>query len=279
MKTFSFKLNKDSIAETNIPEEYFLNVCNFDRFKLSYRYNVFYSGECYGCKVNKEDFEKNAKILYLNTNSTENIVNKSNKVVFVKLNKQKAIKRAYSDEKEIYKDNIVNEDWTILFVVEDDNFLQCNLADKSKYVYLAFPKVYKMSRNKRKVFLSNEDLQENNKQNYQKAKEKRANISKKFEETNNGTIKFTTPKFEIVEINKSTDNVPDAKVGDVIYGEMTVLENGKNKVNVASVYVNYVTLYKNDVKVKILPPSVFGDIMANHFKLKQENKDFDKESI
>ena len=63
MKTFSFKLNKDGIAETNIPEEYFLNVCNFDRFKLSYRYNAFYSGECYGCKVNKEDFEKNAKIL------------------------------------------------------------------------------------------------------------------------------------------------------------------------------------------------------------------------
>lgn len=143
------------------------------------------------------------------------------------------------------------------------------MADKSKYVYLAFPKVYKMSRNKRKVFLSNEDLQENNKQNYQKAKEKRANISKKFEETNNGTIKFTTPKFEIVEINKSTDNVPDAKVGDVIYGEMTVLENGKNKVNIASVYVNYITLYKNDVKVNILPPSVFGNIMANHFKLKQ----------
>lgn len=269
MKTFSFKLNKDGIAETNIPEEYFLNVFNFDRFKLSYRYNAWYSGECYGCKVNKEDFEKNAKILYLNTNSDENIVNKSNKVVFVKLNKKKAIKRAYSDEKEIYTDNIVNEDWTILFVVEDDNFLQCSLADKSKYVYLAFPKVYKMSRNKRKVFLSNEDLQENNKQNYQKAKEKRENISKKFEETNNGTIKLTTPKFEIVEINKSTDNVPGAKVGDVIYGEMTVLENGKNKVHITSVYVNYITLYKNDVKVNILPPSVFGNIMANHFKLKQ----------
>lgn len=56
MKTFSFKLNKDGIAETNIPEEYFLNICNFDRFKLSYRYNAFYSDECYGCKVNKEDF-------------------------------------------------------------------------------------------------------------------------------------------------------------------------------------------------------------------------------
>ena len=81
-----------------------------------------------------------------------------------------------------------------------------------------------------------------------KLKKKRANVNKKFGETNNGTIKLTTPKFEIVEINKSTDNVPDAKVGDVIYGEMTVLENGKNKVHIASVYVNYITLYKNGEK-------------------------------
>ena len=126
-----------------------------------------------------------------------------------------------------------------------------------------------MSKTKKKVFLSNEDLQENDEQNKQKAKEKRAKISEKFKETNNGTIKFTTPKFEIVEINKSTDNVPDAKVGDIIHGEMTVLENGKNKVHIASVYVNYVTLYKNGEKINILPPSVFGDVMAKHFKLKQ----------
>ena len=126
-----------------------------------------------------------------------------------------------------------------------------------------------MSKIKKKVFLSNEDLHENTKQNDQKAKEKKAKIDKKVEETNNGNIKFTTPKFEIVEINKSTDNVPDDKVGDVIYGEMTVLENGKNKVYTASEYVNYITLYKNGEKINILPPSVFGDVMAKCFKLKQ----------
>lgn len=269
MKTFSFKLNKNGIAETNVPEEYFLNLDEFDKFKLSYSYNSWRNDECYGFRIKKEDFENNAKVLYLNTNSTENIVNKSNKVVFVKLNKQEAINSAYFDEKEIYKNNIVNEDWTILFIVENDCFFQTYSIDKSKYVYLAFPKVYGMSRNKRKVFLSNEDLRENNKQNDQKAKEKRTKIREKFKETNNGTIKFTTPKFEIVEINKSTDNVPGAKVGDVIYGEMTVLENGKNKVRIASAYVNYITLYKNDEKINILSPSVFGDVMAKHFKLKQ----------
>ena len=269
MKTFSFKLNKDGIAETNLPEEYFLNVNECDIFRLNYSYNRWHIDECYGFNVKKEDFEKNAKVLYLNTNIAENIVNKSNKVVFVKLNKQKVLEKTYGDVRKSCKDNILNEDWTILFVVENDNFLQCNCVDKSKYVYLAFPKVYKMSKNKRKVFLSNEDLQENNKQNDKKAKEKRAKISEKFKETNNGTIKLTTPKFEIVEINKSTDNVPNAKVGDIIYGEMTVLENGNNKVHIASVYVNYITLYKNGEKTNILPPSVFGDVMAKHFKLKQ----------
>lgn len=269
MKTFSFKLNKDGVAETNVPEEYFLNICNFDRFILSYSSNKWHNNECYGFKINKEDFEKNAKVLYLNTNSAENIVNKSNKVVFVKLNKQEVLEKTYGDWREAFKDNILNETWTILFVVEDDKFLSNYGVDTNKYIYLALPKAHYMSKTKKKVFLSSEDLRKNNEQNKQKAKEKRAKISEKFKETNNGTIKFTTPKFEIVEINKSTDNVPDAKVGDIIYGEMTVLENGKNKVHIASVYVNYVTLYKNGEKINILSPSVFGDIMSKHFKLKQ----------
>ena len=269
MKTFSFKLNKDGIAETNVPEEYFLNICKFERFRLSYKpRDRWYSDECYGYKIKKEDFEKNAKVLYLNAERANN-VNYSNKVVFVKLNKSEELAKICFDEKREYKNNILNEDWTILFVVEKDEFLSNYGVDTNKYVYLALPKVHYMSKTKKKVFLSNEDLQENDEQNKQKAKEKRAKISEKFKETNNGTIKFTTPKFEIVEINKSTDNVPYAKVGDVIYGEMTVLENGKNKVHIASVYVNYVTLYKNGEKVNILPPSVFGDVMAKHFKLKQ----------
>lgn len=269
MKTFSFKLNKDGIAETNLPEEYFLNLDKIDTFRLEYSHNRWHHDECYGFKIKKEYFEKNAKVLYLNTNSSENIVNKSNKAVFVKFNKQEVLDKTYDDEREACKANILNEDWTILFVVENDYFLQCYGADKSKYVYLAFPNVYKMSKNKRKVFLSKEDLEENNKQNIQKAKEKIAKIREKYNETNNGTIKLTTPKFEIVEINKNTDNVPDAKIGDIIYGEMDVLENGHNIIHIASVYVNYITLYKNGEKIKSLPPSVFGDIMAKNFKLKR----------
>lgn len=269
MKTFSFKLNKYGIAETNVPEEYFLNIDKCDRFSLSYECNRWHNYNYYGYKINKEDFEKNAKVLYLNADSA-NTVNYSNKVVFVKLNKSEELAKTCFDEKREYENNILNENWTILFVVEDNEILSNCKADTYKYVYLALPQQERyMSKAKKKVFLSSEDLEENTKQNEQKAKEKKAKIDKKFEETNNGTIKLTTPKFEIIEINKSTDNVPNAKVGDIIYGEMTVLENGKNKFHIASVYVNYVTLYKNGEKLNVLPQSVFGDVMAKNFKLKQ----------
>ena len=268
MKTFSFKLNKDGVAETNVPEEYFLDIDKCDRFSLSYEYNRWHSDKYYGYKIKKEDFEKNAKVLYLNADRANN-VNYSNKVVFVKLNKSEELAKTCFDEKREYKNNILNEDWTILFIVEDDKLLSSYSVDINKYVYLALPQERYMSKTKKKVFLSSEDLKENTKQNEQKAKEKKAKIDKKVEETNNGNIKLSTPKFEIVEINKSTDNVPNAKVGDIIYGEMTVLENGKNKFHIASVYVNYVTLYKNGEKINVLPQSVFGDVMAKHFKLKQ----------
>ena len=43
MKTFSFKLNKDGIAETNVPEEYFLNINKCDRFSFYYECNRWYS--------------------------------------------------------------------------------------------------------------------------------------------------------------------------------------------------------------------------------------------
>ena len=152
MKTFSFKLNKYGIAETNVPEEYFLNIDKCDRFSLSYEYNRWHNYKYYGYKIKKEDFEKNAKVLYLNADSA-NTVNSSNKVVFVKLNKSEELAKICFDEKREYKNNILNEDWTILFVVEDDKFLLNYRVDKNKYIYLALPKARYMSKTKKKVFL------------------------------------------------------------------------------------------------------------------------------
>ena len=90
MKTFSFKLNKDGIAETNVPEEYFLNIDKCERFSFYSECNRWYNYKYSGYKINKEDFENNAKVLYLNADSANN-VNYSNKVVFVKLNKSKEL--------------------------------------------------------------------------------------------------------------------------------------------------------------------------------------------
>lgn len=35
MKTFSFKLNKNGMAETNVPEKYFFEIKNYSNFELS----------------------------------------------------------------------------------------------------------------------------------------------------------------------------------------------------------------------------------------------------
>ena len=88
--------------------------------------------------------------------------------------------------------------------------------------------------------------------------------------TNNGPICMSTPKLEVVEINYSTKSLPNIKVGDIIYGTIDVLdEQGKNKLNVSSRYVNYIDVYVNDKLITTLPMSTFGNILSNNYKLKK----------
>ena len=76
--------------------------------------------------------------------------------------------------------------------------------------------------------------------------------------------------MEVVEINYKTDSLPNVKVGDVIYGELDVVdENGKSKIRVASSYVSYIKVYVNDEHVNTLQMSKFGEIMADNYKLKR----------
>ena len=83
MKTFSFKLNKDGIAETNVPEEYFLNICNFDRFRLSYERNRWHSDECYGYKIKKEDLHHIIELRKIKL-ANKNMLKKEELVKFIK---------------------------------------------------------------------------------------------------------------------------------------------------------------------------------------------------
>ena len=118
------------------------------------------------------------------------------------------------------------------------------------------------------VFLSKEDMEKNKLKNEEKSKKKREEKYKLLDNTNNGPIYMSTPKLEVVEINYSTESIPNVKVGDIIYGTIDVLnEQGKNKLNVSSKYVNYIDVYVNDKLITTLPMSTFGNILSNNYKL------------
>lgn len=123
-----------------------------------------------------------------------------------------------------------------------------------------------------KIFTSFEEMQAVSKAADEKAKAKRAAEKALKEETNNGPIDFATPVFEIVEINKSTDIVYGAKVGDTLQGKIKMLNaDGENLMSrPKSSYVSYVDLYLNGNNIKSLPMNVFSTMMAFNFKLKQK---------
>ena len=52
-----------------------------------------------------------------------------------------------------------------------------------------------------------------------------------------------------------------------MYGRITVLKEGKNKLNTSSRYANYIDLYVNDTFSKTLPMNVFGDLMSKNMEL------------
>lgn len=71
-----------------------------------------------------------------------------------------------------------------------------------------------------------------------------------------------TPKYKVNRIHIATDYLKDVHEGDIIYGEIQVLENGKNKLKRSSSYVNYIDLYVNNKLYKTLPMNVFGNLMS-----------------
>ena len=113
-------------------------------------------------------------------------------------------------------------------------------------------------------------MEKNKLKNKEKSSKKNEEICKLLHNTNNGPIIMSTPKLEVVEINYSTKSIPNIKVGDIIYGTIDVLdEQGKNKLNVSSRYVNYIDVYVNDKLITTLPMSTFGNILSNNYKLKK----------
>lgn len=138
-----------------------------------------------------------------------------------------------------------------------------NAPDK-KFTYL---QIYRgLSKGPQKLFTSVDDMINYYTKEHQKRTEKYNAERKKIENTNNGPLQFETPKRKIVSINKETNHIPGAKVGDEIYGAIEVLNNeGKSVMCTQSSYVNYVIVYLNGQRVNSIPMSTFAHIMATNF--------------
>lgn len=93
---------------------------------------------------------------------------------------------------------------------------------------------------------------------------------KKLEETNKmaPVFSFKTPKFRIVEISKKTDYLKNAKVGDIIYGEIPVIKATDTRkfgtLHGIGTLTNWVTLYINDEKVNTISPKVFPNLFLTN---------------
>ena len=151
------------------------------------------------------------------------------------------------------------EDWTFVY--------------KTKETYLnkevIFLRIYRnLPKTPNKLFTNVEEMLAYYKKENDKRNAKIIAKNELYKATNNGPLQFETPKRKIVSINKATDHVRNAKVGDTIYGVIRVLNyNGKNVMSTQSAYVNYVDVYLNDTKINLLPMSTFGDIMSKNFVL------------
>lgn len=119
-----------------------------------------------------------------------------------------------------------------------------------------------------KLFLNVDEMVEHYKKEEAKRQEKNNAEAAKVQATNNGPLVMQTPVKTIKFINKPTDFIPNAKVGDTIYGTLTIIDkNGKSSLSTQSVYVNYISVYLNNKKINTLPMSTFGLVMSKNFVL------------
>ena len=263
MKRFSFKYTPDgSKSTTTVPAEMFVDSSIIEKCTLITKQRHYFDSDNYvkGWKISKK-YADTINYFYIDFNDYGR-GNYSGKVVFLNYNKPET----FDNENSLYYFRCASSNWTVAIVVEETRlYSNCN----DDYIYVMLPTSY-FSKSLKGVFLSKEDMEKNKLKNKEKSSKKNEEIHKLLDNTNNGPIIMSTPKLEVVEINYSTKSIPNIKVGDIIYGIIDVLdEQGKNKLNVSSRYVNYIDVYVNDKLITTLPMSTFGNILSNNYKLKK----------
>lgn len=258
-KSYTFTHNPGN-SVMNIPVEYFIDG---DALQLGvFETDGYYINRTvYGFLIKKEILDKQCKSLYTLKN-LENLTGgdiKGRRIAFVKFAPNSLNIRLSDGIERIASSN----GWTVTTVID-------NTSDWKKIPNDCYLLALKMHKSKSKILCFEKEDDAINEYNKRKEK-KEANLQAKKalidNAPNNGNISLSTPKYEVKAINIETDYLKGVKVGDIIYGSISVLNDGKNNLNTSSKYVNYIDLYVNDRLYKTLPMNVFGNLLATNIQL------------
>lgn len=259
-KSYIFVHNKEK-STTNVPDEYFVDntgllTTHFDTE------NRYFNISVYGFLIKKDIFDKECKSFYT-VNELQKYTNgdvKGRRIAFVKINSELP---KYSMEDTAIKRAISTDEWTVVTVIDNTSRWK-NIPDDCYLLAVKF----KSSGLKIRCFENEEDaIAEYNKNEEKKSANKKAKWNAINNAPNNGNINLATLKYNVERINLKTNYLKDVREGDIIYGVIPVLKEGKNKLNVSSHYANYVDVYVNDKLYKTVPMNVFGDLLSKHLQL------------
>ena len=257
-KSYTF-INSDDHNKSlsNIPEEYYIDntdlfIGNYDDSSRSY----YFSKSIYGFLIKKEVLDNECKSLY----TVNPISGDSRRIVFVKINNKLSTTHSASIT---ITGRSSADDWTVCFVREADD----NYKIREGYYLLSVCDV-PHTNTRICCFETEEDaIAEYNKRQEKNSAQRKAKCDAIDNAPNNGDIYLATPKYIVKRIHIKTNYLSHVKKGDIVYGRITVLKEGKNKLNKSSRYANYIDLYVNDTFSKTLPMNVFGNLMSKNMEL------------
>lgn len=131
-----------------------------------------------------------------------------------------------------------------------------------------------------KVFDTKEEWLKDKEKKEKKRQEKSAEYTEIITKTSktNPAFSLKTPKMRVIKILKSTKKL-EAKVGDIIQGELPVLEKDDDGEIQGCLfggmsYTNYIICYINDKKVKAISPLHFQLIFEENYLVEIVNEQY-----
>lgn len=266
VKTYKFKYQSDFNSETDYPKENFIP---YEAVKARiYEYPGYFSITKRVYTIKKDEFDKYPKFYMRNSGMQP--------CVMVVPNIDKDFKK--SSFNDMPWSGFPSKDFVICAVSTPDEYSRewenfskhgfnsfYHNGDVRDYVILT--PISNTTKAAQKIFTSIEDIENAINTSKQKSKSEKLKIQGQKAVTNNGPMYCETPTYEIVEVNKKTDHIKGADVGDKIKGSITIIsENGKSYIDK---YSTYVSIYLNGEFVNSVPLRVFAKIMEFNFKLQQ----------